>query len=88
MALQAAQVAVSTIAVELTSRAATDPRSSIAVQAPAAAALYVGPAGVTAATGYLIAAGQSIGLDLGPGERLYGILASGTGTAYVLRTGV
>jgi len=86
MALSTAQVAVSTTAVELTARAATDPRSSILVTPTVD--LFVGPAGVTAATGYKVPAAGSVGLDLGPGERLYGITASGTGTAHVLRSGV
>lgn len=88
MALLTRQVPVGTTAVELTSRPVTDPSNSIAVQAPAAATLWVGPAGVTAATGFPVAAGQTLALDLGPGERLYGILASGSGTAYALATGV
>lgn len=89
MALQTAQVAVGTTAVELTG-VTTDRRadSSIAVQAPAAATMYIGAAGVTASTGWPIAAGQTLAVDLQSGERLYGVLASGTGTAYVLRTGV
>jgi hypothetical protein len=86
MALQAAQVAVGTTVVELTNRSPTDPTNSIVVTPTVD--LFVGPAGVTAATGYRIPAGGSLSLDLGSQERLYGVTASGTGTAYVLRSGV
>jgi hypothetical protein len=90
MAIVSAQVAVSTTAAELTSglTTAAGDSQSIAVQAPAAAILYVGPAGVTSTTGFPIAAGQTIALDLEYGERLYGILATGTGTAFTIRTSV
>lgn len=89
MAVQSAQIAVSTTAAELTGGLieSANQSSSIAVQAPAAAALYVGPLGVTSATGFPIAAAQTFAFDLEYGERLYGILATGTGTAFVLRTG-
>lgn len=89
MALQTAQVTVGTTPVELTAPLAdTYSNSAIIVQAPAAATLYVGPAGVTPATGFPVAAGTTVSGDLENTERLYGVLASGTGTAYVLRSGV
>jgi hypothetical protein len=86
MALQSAQVAVGTTAVELTQRDPADPRNSIVVTPTVD--LFVGPAGVTAANGYRVSAGTSLAMDLESSERLYGITASGTGTAYVLRSGV
>jgi hypothetical protein len=86
MAITTGQVAVSTTAVELTARPATDERSSIVVTPTVD--LFVGPSGVTAATGYRVPVGTSLALDLESSERLYGITASGTGTAYVLRSGV
>lgn len=89
MAISTAQVAVSTTAAKLTSTP-TDSRagSSIAITAPAAATLYIGGSGVTSTTGFAVAAGASVSLDLQSGEDVYGVLASGTGTAYVLRSGV
>jgi hypothetical protein len=86
MALETAQVAVSTTRTELTDRPATDPRNSVAVHCTAD--LYVGDASVTAANGFLVPAGTVVSLDLESSERLYGILASGTATAYVLRSGL
>lgn len=90
MAVSAAQVSVTTTATALTT-AETDSRSgeSIAVtNTDASVAVYLGPAGVTSSTGYKLAAGASIGVDLDLGETLYGITASGTVVVGVLRTGV
>lgn len=56
--------------------------------APTVADVFVGGAGVTAGTGYKVTAGTVLELPLEPGERLYGITASGTATVYVLRAGV
>lgn len=90
MAISSAQVAVSTTATELTAGLieSAGSRSSIAVQAPGALTLYIGPAGVTSTTGFAVQPGMTIAVDLEYAERLYGVLASGTGTAYVLRSGV
>jgi hypothetical protein len=86
MALQTAQITVGTSApVELT--VLDYGRSSILISAPDASDLFVGGPAVTPATGFLVPAGSSLALEL-YGERLYGVLASGTGTVYVLRTGV
>jgi hypothetical protein len=86
MALETAHVPVSTTRAELTNRPATDPRNSVLVHCTVD--LYVGNVAVTAANGFLVPAGSVVSLDLESGERLYGILASGTGTAYVLRAGL
>jgi hypothetical protein len=87
MAVIAAQVAVSTTAA-LLSADADGGGASLIVQAPAAATLFVGGAGVTSAAGFPITAGQILSVDLaGPNDQLFGILASGTGTAAVLRVG-
>lgn len=86
MAVVAAQVAVSTTAAKLSADAGGD-GTSVLVQAPAAAILYVGGADVTSAAGFPIPAGQSLSVDLPSFDHLYGILASGTGNAAVLRIG-
>jgi hypothetical protein len=89
VAISTAQVAVSTTAAKLTTTP-TDSRagSSIAITAPSAADLYVGGSGVTSSNGFRVVAGATLTVDLQSGEDLYGVLASGTGTAYVLRSGV
>jgi hypothetical protein len=86
MAIQSAVVAVSTTAAELTQ--VRDEPSSILITAPAAAVLYIGDSAVTSVNGYPLAAGASVSLDLETKERVYGVLASGTGNANVLRTGI
>lgn len=87
MAVVAAQVAVSTTAA-LLSADADGGGTSVLVQAPAAAILYVGGSAVTSGTGFPIAAGASVSVDLpGPNDQLFGILSAGTGTASVLRVG-
>lgn len=86
MAVVAAQVAVSTTRAKLTT--ASNGASGILVQAPAGATLFVGGDSVTSATGFPIPGGQTLSLDFGTTDELYGILAAGSGTASVLRTGV
>lgn len=62
--------------------------SRLVVKAPAET-LFVGPAGVTAGTGYPVAANAELALDLAPGEQLFGIIAGGVAqTVKVLRAGV
>jgi hypothetical protein len=87
MAVVAAQVSVGTTAT-LLSADADGEGASVLVQAPAGAALFVGGPGVTAATGFSIPAGTTLAVDLPKtNDQLWGILASGTGTAGVLRVG-
>lgn len=83
-----AQIVVGTTAVELTPTGVPNQAHDVLVKAPDAAKLWVGPAGVTASTGFPIDAGGVLSVQLGSGERLYGALASGSGTAYVLAVGV
>lgn len=87
MAVQAAQVSVTTSPTPLNT---ADPDAlSVLVRLPAAAtaSVYVGPSNVTTATGVELPAGAAITVDLG-GDVLYGIVASGTQTVHVLRLGV
>lgn len=90
MAVEAARVAVSTTAAKLTTSTLvySGVKQAVLVQAPAAATLFVGGPAVTAAAGFPINAGTSVSIDLTYGEELFGILASGTGSAAVLRAGV
>lgn len=63
------------------------PGQSIAIRAPAGATLYVGGADVTAGNGWPLDAGTRESYDLGAGEVLFGVLASGEGSVAVLRIG-
>jgi hypothetical protein len=89
MSIRSAQVSVGTTPKPLGSLEA-DHRNgnAIAVTAPAGADLYLGGPDVTSTTGFRLAAGGTASLDLSPSELLYGVLASGTGTVFVLQTGV
>lgn len=61
---------------------------SLVVQNRGAADVFVGGTGVTTSTGFKLAAGDSVSLDLGQGEKLFGIVATGTVTCHILRAGV
>lgn len=89
MSIRSVQVSVGTTPVLLGSPEA-DHRdgSAIAVTAPVGADLYLGGPSVTSTTGFRLTAGGTASLDLSPSELLYGVLASGTGTVFVLQTGV
>lgn len=92
MAVKSRAVSVATTATQLDSTTDNDdgsPGESIAVYNNGAATIYIGGSSVTTATGSPVAAGTwGPTFDLGPGEPLYGIVASGTVEARVLETGV
>lgn len=79
MAVKSTQVTVTTTATELSAgREDYVETSRICVAVPTGGhTVYVGGAGVTSATGFPVAAGQSFADDLDGGEELYGIVASG-----------
>lgn len=84
-----AQIPVSTTPVRLTPAGpGSRDGSAIAIEAPAGADLWLGPEGVTPSTGWPLRAGMREAYDLEYGEALFGVLASGSGVAYALRTGV
>jgi hypothetical protein len=63
--------------------------SSIVVSVPSGGAtVYVGGLGVTTATGFPVAAGQSFATDLRSGDVLYGIVAAATQAINVFQTDV
>ena len=87
MAVSSAIVAVSTTPA-LLSADSDGGGASVLVQAPASATLFVGGSTVTPATGFAVAAGQALSVDLpGPNDQLFGVLASGSGVVSVLRSG-
>ena len=90
MTIQSAEVTVATTATALhaAEEVGSDP-ISLVVNNIGASTIYVGGSDVTTSNGYPIAAAGSLTIDrLSPGERLYGIVASGTVLARVLRRGV
>lgn len=93
MAIESASISVGNVTpVELSSAGqAADVagrNSRLTVQAPAET-LFVGPAGVTTATGFPVAANTLFTVDLQPGEQLFGIIAGVAAvTVKVFRAGV
>lgn len=95
MAVSTAQVASGAAAVKITAAVVGEnDGESILVSAPAAntAAVFIGPAGVTTATGYPLAAGATfpsngVPLPLGAGEDLY-VISAAAQTVNVFRQGL
>lgn len=90
MALLPRRPTVGTTAAELTPPDMTDAQlgeCSIQFQPPAGTDIYIGPKGVTAATGYKITGGTEPSYDLNPGERVFAVVASGSVVVPVLVTG-
>lgn len=93
MAIKANRVTVTTTATELTG---TDDETSyegilgvastILIKVPSGGTeVFVGGPDVTSATGFSVAAGEVLPLDLRKSDRLYAITASGSSTVHVLR---
>lgn len=59
--------------------------SRVLVRNPSAVSVYVGPAGVLTTTGFEIAAGDSIGINLSYGDTLYGVVAAATQVVYTIQ---
>ena len=94
MAVKSAQVSVATTATVLSgtdpgdANASPDGQSVIVSVPVGGVSVYFGGADVTSSNGYLVLAGEKVPADLAGKEILYGCVASGTQTVYVLRTGV
>jgi hypothetical protein len=88
MAVNASQLAVSTTPAAVHDPAGDGDGQSVAILT-CDVDLYLGPTNaVSSSTGAKLPAGTPLGVDLAPGERLFAVTASGSGTAHVLRTGV
>ncbi len=92
MAVSTAQIPVGTTATLLSG---VDPGSggapngqSLVLSNTGAATVFIGGPGVTTTTGYPVPAGAEYSLDLDGLETLFAIVATGTVTVAVLRTGV
>lgn len=89
MAASAARLSVGTTATALTAGQEEDftPGHSVVIYNPGPATVDVGGSDVTAGQGYALASDATLSADLGRGELLYGVVASGTQTIHVLQTG-
>lgn len=90
MASSAAVVTVGTTVTALASNAETDYATgrAVAVKNTGATTCYLGGSGVTSATGYPLAAGETLAYDALPGDVVYAVCASGSTTVAVLQVGV
>ena len=90
MAAKGTRVAVATAATKLNT-ASTDSSAGSALlvrNRDASASVYIGASNVTTATGYELLAGESLPVDLDPGEDIYAICAASTVTCHVLEVGI
>jgi hypothetical protein len=77
MAVTASRVTVATTATVVATADADG--GALLVKNVGAATVYLGPADVTTATGFPLGAGEAWGEgNFAPGEKLYGIVATGT----------
>ena len=83
MSINASSVTVTTSATALAS--ADSDQDEVAITNTGATDVYVGPSGVTTASGFPVAAGGSLSVTLPAGETIYGIVASGTEACRVLK---
>lgn len=84
MAVAATRVSVGTTATQLDGNLYGN--SAILIRNRGSAPIYVGPASVTTATGFELAAGEYVTVDIdGHDAGLYGITASGTVACHVLQ---
>lgn len=85
MPLSSAQVSVGTSATSLNT---VDEEAwiRVLVHNAGSADVFLGDGGVTTTTGLALGAGDTENVDLGPGDELHGIVASGSETVHVLRT--
>ena len=88
MAVSAQRITVSTTAVALNTDTDSVGGTTLVVKNTSANAADLGPSTVTATTGFDLAAGASVTVELGLGEQLYAIRsAAADATLSVLRLG-
>jgi hypothetical protein len=81
-------VTVGTTPTLIVSGRAGDNYSGASVVVRPAATVFLGGPDVTTGVGYSVVAGGEMAVDLGDGDDLYAVVASGTTTVDVLRLGV
>lgn len=88
MAVSAQRITVSTAAVALNTDTDTVGGTTLVIKNTSANAADLGPSTVTATTGFDLAAGATVTVELGLGEQLYAIRsAAADATLSVLRIG-
>lgn len=56
------------------------------IKNPSSVTVYIGGSDVDTTIGYPIGAGETLAIDLGQGDALYGVVASGSHTINLIRT--
>lgn len=81
------QVSVGNTATQLldatTNSSSSYPQSAVIENPAGGVNVFIGGSGVTTATGFLLAGGQSLSLDL-VNDKVFGIVSAGTQTVYVI----
>jgi hypothetical protein len=86
MSVAAAQITVGTSATQLQAREGDG--HSLCLRNAGAVDVYLGASDVTTSTGFKLAAGETMALDLLAAEAVYGIVASGSCIVHVLGVSV
>lgn len=60
--------------------------STVLIRNVCAASVYLGASTVTTATGFEVGANDAITLPMGPGDTVYGVVASGTCVEHILES--
>jgi len=79
-----ARVTVTTAATLLYTAPNTVRGALVLIRNPSGVSVYVGPASVTTATGFEIAAGDALSVSMQANETLYGIVAAATQVVHVI----
>lgn len=87
MTISASRVTVDTTAGGVAIASSISGGRSIVVRHRGTNPVYLGPSGVTTATGFQLNAGDAVQFDLSGGDSLFGIVASGSETLHVMTTG-
>ncbi len=91
MAVDSAQVSVGTTATALNAAetgGVAGARLVVKLPSGATASVFLGGSTVATTDGFELTAGSQVTVELAGGELLYGIVASGTQSTHVLRSGV
>lgn len=83
--MQSGQVAIG-VTPTLITQGVSDENSDLLIRNPGAASVYLGDDGVTTTTGFEVAAGDSVGLQLAYNEEVHGVVATGSVTVHYLRS--
>lgn len=85
-AITASRVTVATTATLIFTTTGGTGGSNVLIRNPGTVSVYLGGSGVTAATGFELAPGDAVSLQIRRSDTVYGIVASGTNIVHVLES--